>query len=714
MYQNIDKAKTSDSKPSIRSASDCHITQTSNPYNENKLVIALIGRPNSGKTTLFNTLTGSNYKTSNYPGTTVEYSTGKLSKKYNFDCLVFDSPGIISLTPDSPDEEITVNALYDHPEYGLPDIVIVTTDSTQLSRQLYLVKQLVDSGFGTVVALTMNDLLEKNGLQIQIEELEIILNCPVKKIDARTGEGIRELINTCVNKIPTTDTELKVYKPKQLDQKSITELYKFTEETERRVVTQINKKPDLPGKAPDLEKINQKHFNTFTSKLLHKGVFDLRRKLDKNSLRLDRILLHPFLGFITFNLIMGLIFTSIFWIAQPLMDLIDSTFGLISTSLSSILPHDIWYSDLITKGLINGVGSVFLFLPQIVILFIFLGILEDTGYLPRAAMLIDKPLSKFGLNGRSFVPMLSGYACAIPAIMAARTITNKKERLLTILIIPLMSCSARLPVYAMLLAFVVPNDKPWIAGIGLGALYLFSLISGSLVAGIVNKFSKTEYKSTFMLELPAYRKPVLRHILKNTYYKSAIYIKGAGPMIVLISLILWLLTYFPDIRPDIPTEKIKKLTDYQAEKLIESERLNNSYAATIGGILEPALKPLGWDWRIGVSLISAFAAREVFVSAMAITLSITEANEKNLQNSILTAMRQAKISNSDKPLFTTASTIALIIFFMFALQCLATVAVTRKETGSWKIPVLQIILYTGMAYFLAFITYNGLNLIGVN
>ena len=395
------------------------------------------------------------------------------------------------------------------------------------------------------------------------------------------------------------------------------------------------------------------------------------------------------------------------------MDLIGSAFGMLSDSVASMLPHDTWYNDLITNGIINGVGSVMVFLPQIVILFLFLGVLEDTGYLARAAMLIDKPLSKFGLNGRSFVPMISGYACAIPAIMAARTITNRKERFLTILIIPLMSCSARLPVYALLLAFIVPPDKPWIAGIGLGGLYLFSLLSGAAVAGVISRFKKTEEKSTFMLELPAYRKPVLRHIVKNTYHKAKVYVAKAGPIIIVISLVLWGLTYFPNYDPQLSPEKTNGLDNIQISRLVQSERLNSSFASDLGNIFEPVLKPLGWDWRVGVSLISAFAAREVFVSSMAITFSITEENENNMQKSILTSMHEAKKENSNEPLFTTASIIALIIYFMFAMQCLSTVAIGRKETGSWKIPLIQIFLFTSLAYVLSLIAYNGLHLLGV-
>jgi len=665
-------------------------------------VIVLVGQPNSGKTTLFNVLTGSNFKTSNYPGATVEYSVGKLNFNYSasggFDAYILDSPGIISLSPSSPDEEVTINALFNHPRFGLPDVVVVTADSTQLSRQLFLVKQLIDAGFKVVTALTMNDLLEKKNLSVDAKKLEGIIGSTVIKIDARKNHGIEMLIET-INSLylASLDPQYKekIRKPELPTVETISGLYNFTEETERKVIYKIDK-------AQKLQQVNRKAFGVFT------------RTPDENTLKLDKIFLHPFWGIIIFIISMGIIFTSIFWVARPLMDLIDYLFSTLSGGVASVLPQSTWYNDLITNGLINGVGAVMVFLPQIVILFLFLGILEDTGYLARAAMLIDKPLSKFGLNGRSFVPMISGYACAIPAIMAARTIPNRTERMLTIMIIPLMSCSARLPVYALLLAFLVPPNQPWLAGIGLGALYLFSLISGGLVAGVTSKFKKTTEKSTFMLELPAYRKPVIKHIAKNTYYKSGMYIRKAGPTIVFISLILWALTYFPDINPDVDRNKLIGLNETQSIRLIESQRLSNSYAASLGNTLEPLLRPLGWDWRIGVSLISAFAAREVFVSAMAITLNISDEDEDKMQSSILSTMKDAKINHSGLPLFTTASVIALIIYFMFAMQCLSTVAITRKETGSWKIPLLQIFIYTIMAYVLAFAAYSGLNLIGIS
>ncbi len=668
---------------------------------ENNLpVIALIGMPNSGKTTLFNSLTGSNFKTSNYPGATVEYSVGKLISRYGFDAYIMDSPGIISLNPGSPDEDVTIDGLFHHPKFGLPDVVIVTCDVTQLSRQLYLVKQVIETGFKTIIALTMNDLLAKKDLEVSTEKLSDLLKTPVFKINSKSREGLSEAISRTESMLQDdsiADYKSRIHKLPLPSEDEVAKMYEYTESAEKHVLEHKTNKLDL-------DEINRKSFHS------------LSRTPDKSSLKLDKIFLHPIWGIFIFFISMGIIFTSIFWIAQPLMDLIDAGFSNLSSLVSDSLPPDTWYSSLITNGMINGFGSVMIFVPQIVILFILLGLLEDTGYLARAAMLIDKPLSKFGLNGRSFIPMLSGYACAIPAMMAARTISNRRERFLTIMIIPLMSCSARLPVYAMLLAFVVPPDKPWVAGLGLGALYLFSIIAGAVTAGIISKFKKTEEKSTFMLELPPYRAPVFRHVFKNTYYKALVYVKQAGPIIIVFSLVLWALTYFPNVDPVLPESRTSGLDEDQVSMLIESERLNTSFAATVGKyVFEPVLAPLGWDWRIGVSLISAFAAREIFVSAMAITFNITESedDEDNFRHSILTSMREARSPDGTKPLFTTASTIALIIYFMFAMQCLSTVAVARKETGSWKIPLLQIGLYTVMAYVLAFVTYRGLNLLGI-
>ena len=349
-----------------------------------------------------------------------------------------------------------------------------------------------------------------------------------------------------------------------------------------------------------------------------------------------------------------------------------------------------WFTFLVSDGIISGTGSVLVFVPQILILFLILGLLEDSGYLARGAMLIDKPLSKIGLNGRSFVPMLSGFACAIPAMIAARTIPNRKERLFTIFIIPLMSCSARLPVYALLIAYLLPKDKPWLGGIILGGIYFFSIITSIVVAWFINKFSKRIFSanesSSFILELPSYRIPKLSAVMSNTYNSSKQYLLRAGPTILGFSLLLWFLTFFPNINPEVETTG---LTTEQIQNLERAERLEHSFASDLGILIQPFMSPIGMDWRVGVSLISAFAAREVFVSSLALTFKVTSEDDEE-QSTLLNSLGNAKIEATGEKLFTVATSIGLIVFFIFALQCLSTVAVSRKETGGWKIPILQV------------------------
>jgi len=394
------------------------------------------------------------------------------------------------------------------------------------------------------------------------------------------------------------------------------------------------------------------------------------------------------------------------------MDLVDSLFSNLNNLVLENLDPG-WLSNMLAEGLISGTGSVLVFVPQIIILFIVLGLLEDSGYLARGAMLVDKPLSKIGLNGRSFVPMLSGFACAIPAMLAARTIPNRKERLLTIFIIPLMSCSARLPVYALLISYLVPKDKLWLGGFLLAAIYLFSITVSVIIAAIINKFRKQLFRaddmSSFILELPAYRLPKITSVLINTYNSSKEYILRAGPIILLFSIILWFLVYFPgaDSKPEI--QEISKTEIISFEK---SERLENSYAASLGKFIEPVMAPIGMDWRVGVSLISAFAAREVFVSSLALTFKVTT-DDGESQVNLLNSLRSATVGNTEQKVFTTATILGLIVFFVFALQCMSTLAVSRKETGGWRIPIIQVLFFTTIAYVFTLITVNGLRFLGV-
>lgn len=673
---------------------------------ENKIpLITLVGQPNSGKTTLFNYLSGKNYKTVNYPGSTVEYSISKILGKFSINANILDSPGIISLIPSSPDEKISVDSLFSHPKFGKPEIVIVTVDSSQLSRHLYLVKQLIDANFNVIVVLTMLDILRKKNLDISENKLSEILGCKVIKIDSRSGKGIKDLLLSIKNSISEINfneelfPELNIHNQKE----KLLESYRHIEEIEKEVL--FCKEPENGNNHFDLNEANKK--------LIVLNSIRQPNKPDNLTLKIDKFTLHRFWGIIIFFLVMSVTFTSIFWLASPLMNLINDLFSLLSSG-SEVLFGDTLFGNLISNGLLNGLGSVLVFLPQILILFLILGLLEDSGYLARGAMLADKPLSMIGLNGKSFVPMLSGFACAIPAIMATRTISNKRERFLTIFIIPLMSCSARIPVYVLLVAFLIPQDKPWVGGIALSAIYIFSIFSSLIIASVVNKFQEKIIKesdnSSFILELPAYRKPKLSDVLNNTFKNATQYIKKAGPVIIYLSVFLWILTYFPNTNPQV-NESGK--SEKEISELKNSERIMTSYASSLGKIIEPVMKPLGLDWRVGVSLIATFAAREVFVSSLALIFKITDEGD-NIQNSILKAMKDAKIENTGEKLFTTATTTGLIIFFVFAMQCLSTVAISKKETGSWRIPVLQILVFSSIAYILSFLTVNGLRFFGIN
>jgi ferrous iron transport protein B len=660
-------------------------------------LVTLVGPPNSGKTTLFNFLSGKKYKTVNYPGATIEYSIARFLSHFEIQAKLMDSPGIVSMVPNSPDEKVTINNLYEHPEYGKPSVLVVTIDASQFSRHLLLAKQIIECGFEVIVALTMNDILDNKNLSINTETLSSKLKCKVIKVDPRTGTGIVTLINeiraTLSKESRTTITE------KIFEEEKIISIYKEIEDIENTVLHHTNVRES------DLESANMG--------LLIKGEPNRLNRPDGLTMRIDSILLHKYWGIFIFASVMGALFASIFWVASPLMELVDSGFRGISDLIVSGHNHH-WFTDLISSGIIGGAGAVMIFLPQIIILFFILGLLEDSGYLARGAMLIDKPLSKLGLNGRSFVPMLSGFACAIPAIMAARTITNKKERILTIFIIPLMSCSARLPVYGLLLTFLLPG-KFLLSGIILSLIYLFGILTSFVVSSVINKyqkiFLKVEDNSSFIMELPVYRVPKLSNVLKNTYDNAFQYLKKAGPMILVFSIVLWALTYFPNSNPVI--QNSDKMTTEQLNKSIDAERISKSYASEMGKFIEPVMRPLGLDWRVGVSLIATFAAREIFVSSMALIFKITDSKE-NLNESLVNAMRQAKIGDTNKPMFTTSTIAGLIIFFVFALQCISTIAITKKETGGWRIPILQLFIYSGLAYFFAFIVVNGLQIAGVS
>jgi ferrous iron transport protein B len=616
-----------------------------------KSFVALIGAPNCGKTTLYNWLTNSKFKTVNYPGATVEYSLGSLSERYNDSFPVMDTPGTYSLFPKSADEEVTVKALFEHPELGHAGKVIVVVDGTQMGRHLLLAKQIREAGFSFVIALTMSDLLQKNDINPQLEVLRNEYQCEVVPMDGLTGHGVMELVEK-LKKLPPTS------KPIQLDPWSDSV---------------------FAAKLARIEYVAQAVLGSATKERKLEKIYD-------RTAMIDRFLLHPWWGLVCFFVIMALVFSSIFWAAAPFMDLVDAGFSWLKDVIIRLSPESLW-ADFLGNGLIASFGAVMVFVPQIFILFLGIGLLEGSGYLARAATLIDKPFSKLGLSGRSFVPILSGFACAVPAMMASRNIGSKRDRMITNFVIPLMTCSARLPVYALLLAFLFYGQPAWKAGIALAALYLGSLVVGSVAAAIVNKILAKNNQSFFMMELPLYRRPHLRVLLQQSLTRTKAYVKRAGPMIFLFAVLIWGGTTFPH---------------YQAPD--DHAKLETSYLGTSGKMLEPVFRPLGVDWRVGVGLMSAFAAREVFVSSLAIMFNVGGQDEAQTKG-LLQTMTDAR-DGGGHLIFTPASVVALLLFFMIALQCMSTFAISVKENGSMKFAVIQLVAFNVFAYLIAVSAYQ--------
>ncbi len=631
-------------------------------------IVGVVGAPNAGKTTLYNWLTGASYHPVNYPGSTVEYALGQSLQTYGEVVHVLDTPGVYSLNAQSPEEEVTYDVLYknhgDSSPSIRPQIIIAVVDSTQLARHLFLVRQLTESGYKVVVAVTMLDLLKKRNLELDISSLSRDLGLPVIAVDGRLGGGVKDLLQEIRKLIPQA-----------------TDPSKFTPWTKEKV-EQVYQ---------DLDALSARAVRSTSG---DRTLKNKKNQADPFTLKLDKWLMHPVLGLVFFVLILGSLFTSIFWVAQPVMDLIDGSFSSAGDWITQTLPKGL-LTEFISSGLIAGAGSVLVFVPQIFILFAGLVFLEDWGYLARAATLIDRPLSKIGLNGRSFVPMLSGFACAIPAMMAARTIGSRKERMITLFVIPLMSCSARLPVYALLLAYLFKDGSSLVAGFTLALIYLVALTFGLMMAGIASRVLKINETSWFMLELPTYRRPNLKTVFRVAVDRTTSYVQKAGPAILVFSLIIWIATIFPH---------------YQVEN--PSERLAQSYAAQAGRLITPIMEPMGADWRIGVGLISAFAAREVFVSSLALIFNLTEVSDDSLQESLLGTMKTATHADGSL-LFTTSTVIGLIVFFMIALQCLSTVAVARKESGSWKFSLVQLGLFTVVAWVLSVLVVQGLRIFGI-
>jgi len=691
------------------------IINPSSHQERKSLTVALAGNPNSGKTTVFNALTKLHQKVGNYSGVTVEKKIGRMHFPGGGDVDVLDLPGTYSLDVHSADEKVARDVLLGKMQDTLrPNVVVCVVDANNLERNLYLVSQILDLGLPVIVLLNMMDEAIKQGKNIDAQLLSKRLGVPVIKTVAIRGEGIEELKQEIVREKQSL-TERLWKMPPQVETRieDVIAILAQEEKLDKSVafaeaVILISKEEKylnslFKGKRKVIECIRSAQSDltewgiNWRSMVIEsryegiqrilKGVVHHEFEKDVVSItdRIDAVVTHKIWGWVIFLGLMALMFFSIFTLASYPMEWIDTVFTKLSLWLKHTLPAgDV--RDLVTDGLIAGVGAVIMFMPQIMILFFFIGLLQDTGYMARAAFIMDRLMSRVGLHGKSFIPLLSSFACAVPGVMAARSIENPKDRITTILVAPLMSCSARLPVFTIIIAVLIPSALVWQkAGIML-ALYLTGIVGALVMAWVFKNTLLRSQTPVFIMELPPYRLPLFKDVMFLMWERAVIFLKRAGTVIFALSIILWGLMTYP-----------------KHDHLDSSEALKHSFAGQAGIMIEPIIKPLGYDWRIGIGLIGSFAAREVFVSTMNIVFNIENGNKSE---SLREAFRKA-VWPDGRPLFTPLVCISLMIFYIFAMQCLSTVAVVYRETNSWQWPVFQIVYMTGLAYVIAFLVYQG-------
>ncbi|HEU4861987.1 MAG TPA: ferrous iron transport protein B [Chitinophagaceae bacterium] len=696
--------------------------------------IGLVGNPNSGKSSLFNCLTGLNQKVGNFPGVTVELKVGEAKIDDNLWAEFLDLPGTYSLYPRRHDEQVTYDVLLNEEHEEHPDILVVIVDASNLKRNLLFASQIIDLKIPTVVALTMMDLARKKGVEIDVAGFERELGVPVIPINPRKNKGIPLLKktlsqvmaslspNSIRNFVPDalwgrgTVQAIKERLPQLSDYKALHLAFNYKElninPSIKRVVEDSIKDIPFNKTLSQAEEITDRYARI--KAIMQQTVVEpdpLQRTLFTD--KLDNVLLHRRWGYLILLAVLFLLFQSVFLIAQYPMDWIEWGFVKLNSFLSGILPET-WWSDLILNGVVAGLSGILVFVPQIMILFGLITVLEDSGYMARISFLSDRLMRSVGLNGKSVMPMISGFACAVPAIMSARSIENRKERLLTILITPLMSCSARLPVFTILIALVIPNNYLFgflgVQGLVMMGLYLLGLLMALVVASVARWFIRIKERSFFILELPTYRSPRWGNILQTMVNKAKIFVFDAGKVIMIISLVLWGLSSFGpgkkmnEIKAGIDHIKSLPGTDQQlADNMYQTLKLENSYAGILGKSIEPVIQPLGYDWKIGIALITSFAAREVFVGTMATLYSVGEQDENELR--LRDKMKAAK-KKDGTPVYTLASGLSLMIFYVFAMQCMSTLAVVKRETRSWKWPLIQLVYMTGLAYVMSLIVYQ--------
>ncbi len=694
--------------------------------------VALVGNPNSGKSTLFNALTGLNQKTGNFPGVTVDKKSGFSKLNSTVTAEFIDLPGTYSLYPKSLDERVAFEVLCNSENVDHPDVTIIVADASNLKRNLFLVSQIIDLKIPVILALNMMDMVEKEGDVIDAIRLSEKLGVKVVGISARNKDGVEVLKQALLQPLPVPQydfIDIKKIAPEAIEKvKSVIKVksdfiafhiinnlsdisFLHNKEIETKITDGLNTLIVDNNKIQSLESVERyKIINRIVEDCItHKSAI----KTESFTQKLDGVLTHRILGYAIFLIVLFFIFQTIFFLAAFPMEWIESLFIAISELTANILPQG-ELSNLIVNGIIAGLSGVVVFVPQIALLFAFIAILEDTGYMARVSFIMDKLMRRFGLNGRSVIPLISGVACAVPAIMSARTISSWKERIITIMVTPLMSCSARLPVYTLLISLVVPQDKTLgffnYQGLILMALYLIGFIAAIGAAWILKWILKAREKSYFIMELPVYRTPQWRTVGLTIFDKVKMFLFDAGKIIVAISIILWFLSsHAPGNKFEVIDKKYQDysfrgdLNQNELDAKIASEKLEVSYAGMLGKSIEPAIKPLGFDWKIGISLVTSFAAREVFVGTMA---TIYSAGNTDNTQTIREKMQAEKDPETGKPKYSIAVGFSLMIFYAFAMQCMSTLAVVYRETKSWKWPTIQFFFMGALAYISSFIVYQ--------
>jgi ferrous iron transport protein B len=697
--------------------------------------IALVGNPNSGKSSLFNALTGLHQKVGNFPGVTVDKKTGVARIDDTLTAHIIDLPGTYSLYPKSDDERVTYEVLLHRKDAHRPDLIVVIADASNLKRNLLFCSQIMDLKIPVVIALSMMDIAGQKGITIDVPGLQRLMGVPIVPINPRKNKGIPQLkkIIAQVHRQPqlvalpdfiniTTLTgswiaDIKELSLAETDYAALHIACHYTElsylNTAQRIqIAAILGEAGFHKSKVQANEILQRY--TRIGKILKQCVVEntpLKRSMQSE--RIDRIVLHPLWGNVLLLTVLFFLFQSIFWLAAYPMDWVEKGFSFVSVQLAHVIP-DGFFKDLLINGLLAGISGIAVFIPQIMILFGFITMLEDSGYMARISFLTDRLMRSVGLNGRSVMPLISGMACAVPAIMATRTIQNRKERLITIMVTPLMSCSARLPVYTILIALVIPDRKVLgfigLQGLALMGLYLLGFVMALIVSKVMSLIIKAREKTYFLMELPVYRAPRWKNVGITMIQKARMFVSDAGKVIIVISLLLWgLATFGPPAKQAAIKEKYTLLKQQHPEQSIvldrayATERLEYSFAGMMGRGIEPVIRPLGYDWKIGIALITSFAAREVFVGTMATLYSVGDDNAA--QATLRDKMRAARRTDGT-PVYTVATGLSLLIFYVFAMQCMSTMSIVYRETRSIRYPIVQFTYMLGIAYLCSWIVFQ--------